>query len=549
MSAFSSSPQHLPINAALLDEAVHSDERTFVDRLGRTRRTIKGIELSVSDALTARDEAVLARDAAVAAAGPLYATIEEGRAAVADGETFAVVGVGDVAATIYRRVSASVSASQTQIPSTTAVLSAQKEALKSKLLLDFYTTATLAVPAKIVIDGDCDMQEVNPEPSFFLLDFWRASSENTNSFRVDADWVIFKDSSEPSFYLDFYRVATLEGIATSLRIDDYGNIDEVGAQINIGASEFTGDAINASLNSVKVSPDLSDSLYHVSAIPYDDLIAKYDALISESGGLLTKTWVGEDSAGNQVYSYDLKMPTKSVGGGGHIYMPLAKTMLLVAGVHGGEKPGAVALYLFFRRLVAEYFKSDVHARLRFGLNFRCIPVATPYGYIVGSRVNANGVDVNRNFSADWSTGGSTDPSSPNYRGLAPFSEPESQYLKVLVDSSEITHVIDSHSHGQPEMFWYGTNNSQCMAKMVDAAVDVSAWAAANIGIRNGVNLIYYAASSGGTFMKYVQSIGKPHALHEAPSLTHPMYGNITTMQKRRVNEISIQNVIEKISQL
>lgn len=79
MSAFSSSPQYLPINAALLDEAVHSDERTFVDRLGRTRRTIKGIELSVSDALTARDEAVLARDAAIAAAGPLYATIEEGR--------------------------------------------------------------------------------------------------------------------------------------------------------------------------------------------------------------------------------------------------------------------------------------------------------------------------------------------------------------------------------------------------------------------------------------------------------------------------------------
>lgn len=123
MSAFSSNPQHLPINAALLDEAVHSDDRTFVDRLGRTRRTIKGIELSVSDALTARDEAVLARDAAIAAAGPLYATIEEGRAAVADGETFAVQGeiAGAIAARFYRRVSDLQSVLIAEIPSSAAI--------------------------------------------------------------------------------------------------------------------------------------------------------------------------------------------------------------------------------------------------------------------------------------------------------------------------------------------------------------------------------------------------------------------------------------------
>ncbi len=131
MSEFSSNPQHLPINAALLDEAVHSDDRTFVDRLGRTRRTIKGIELSVSDALTARDEAVLARDAAIATAGPLYATIEEGRAAVADGEVFRVIGSGEDSTIVYRRISTSASELLTRTPTTAAVMSAKEAAAES----------------------------------------------------------------------------------------------------------------------------------------------------------------------------------------------------------------------------------------------------------------------------------------------------------------------------------------------------------------------------------------------------------------------------------
>lgn len=64
----------------------------------------------------AKNAAELARDAALAAAGPLYATIEEGRAAVADGETFAIQGDGEyIAAAIYRRTSPSESTKLTDI--------------------------------------------------------------------------------------------------------------------------------------------------------------------------------------------------------------------------------------------------------------------------------------------------------------------------------------------------------------------------------------------------------------------------------------------------
>jgi len=64
-----------------------------------------GLTAEINNAVA---EAGAARDAAIAAAGPLYATIAEGRAAVTDGKTFAVQGsTTEIAATIYRRVNAS----------------------------------------------------------------------------------------------------------------------------------------------------------------------------------------------------------------------------------------------------------------------------------------------------------------------------------------------------------------------------------------------------------------------------------------------------------
>lgn len=80
------------------------------------------VESARDVAVAAKDGAELARDAAIAAAGPLYATIEEGRAAVADGETFAVQGSVDVAASIYRRTSASQNTLIAELPSVAGML-------------------------------------------------------------------------------------------------------------------------------------------------------------------------------------------------------------------------------------------------------------------------------------------------------------------------------------------------------------------------------------------------------------------------------------------
>jgi len=55
-----------------------------------------------------------------------------------------------------------------------------------------------------------------------------------------------------------------------------------------------------------------------------------------------------------------------------------------------------------------------------------------------------GVDLNRNYPVDWEKAVS-DPSSPVYRGPAPFSEPETQAIRNLVLDHNFTHAISFHS--------------------------------------------------------------------------------------------------------
>lgn len=124
----SADPRDLLTNAENLDRAVNSSSRTWVDRRGVERATMHAVETAVPDAVAARvaaeaarDNALLARDAAIAAAGTIYATEAEGRAAVADGEMFRVAGSGTVAARLFQRTSATASLLITEFPSYAAL--------------------------------------------------------------------------------------------------------------------------------------------------------------------------------------------------------------------------------------------------------------------------------------------------------------------------------------------------------------------------------------------------------------------------------------------
>jgi protein MpaA len=59
-----------------------------------------------------------------------------------------------------------------------------------------------------------------------------------------------------------------------------------------------------------------------------------------------------------------------------------------------------------------------------------VPNLNPDGRALGTRLNANGVDLNRNFAVDWRPRGTA--WDPEYPGPRPFSEPESRIARRLI---------------------------------------------------------------------------------------------------------------------
>jgi murein peptide amidase A len=125
-----------------------------------------------------------------------------------------------------------------------------------------------------------------------------------------------------------------------------------------------------------------------------------------------------------------------------VWRPTARCELLIfAGIHGEEPETTYALSRALRQLVDR----PAHAAVVLGAN--------PDGLIRGTRANANGVDLNRNFpSSNWRadivTSRSTlpDPSDVQLSpGRQAGSEPETQALIALIDELRPDAVIALHA--------------------------------------------------------------------------------------------------------
>jgi protein MpaA len=110
----------------------------------------------------------------------------------------------------------------------------------------------------------------------------------------------------------------------------------------------------------------------------------------------------------------------------------ADTRVLVVGsLHGDEPEGRKVVR---RLLKAGGVPSDVELYLMRALN--------PDGLRMGTRQNARGVDLNRNFPRGWEHQG--EPGSRYYSGPRPLSEPESRAAARLVRRIDPTVTIWYH---------------------------------------------------------------------------------------------------------
>jgi murein peptide amidase A len=76
-------------------------------------------------------------------------------------------------------------------------------------------------------------------------------------------------------------------------------------------------------------------------------------------------------------------------------------------------------------------------------SFAIVPIVNPDGLEQGTRVNANGVDLNRNFpTLDWQE---ENQDTPYYSGSTAASEPETQAILRLLETHQPSKIITVHS--------------------------------------------------------------------------------------------------------
>ena len=170
------------------------------------------------------------------------------------------------------------------------------------------------------------------------------------------------------------------------------------------------------------------------AVKSDAVYAMYDELMAQHPSVITKHILGNDSVGNPIAYYKFT-PIKP-------NMPLAPdypTVFLECGMHGMEHMPPLATYLMLEQAYNNWQSDPLLEVLRHNVNFIIIPVSNPSGWNSFNRVNANGVDINRNFPVDWveTEVGAT------YSGPAPASELETQYVMQVFDENPTIDIYNN----------------------------------------------------------------------------------------------------------
>ena len=221
---------------------------------------------------------------------------------------------------------------------------------------------------------------------------------------------------------------------------------------------------------------------------YTTFITAWKTLINGHGGYVTETELGNASDNQKIYLYDFK-PSRITNQ--RTNMP---KIVIVACQHGTEKSNVYGLYYFVNNLLNKWNESPVLEYLRNHVEIMIIPVLNTYGFDHFSYKNANGVNLNRNYDANWVL--LADTNSDQYGGAAPFDQPETQIVRdLLLDNDDASLVVDFHTNGNSAVAqysyinYYGVspNSDAYFNRLIDAVAHQLASISANFNLDYSLN--------------------------------------------------------------
>lgn len=179
-----------------------------------------------------------------------------------------------------------------------------------------------------------------------------------------------------------------------------------------------------------------------------EIYERFDLLAD--GSYMTREDIGNASDGSRMYMYRLTSPTPQFSGSASGRRDKTKLkIMIICAQHGFEKSSIYGTYYFLRDLKEKYMSHEVLKYFRQYADFIIIPCANPYGIDTQEYVNANGVNLNRNWPVkDWTGMEGAKAGQSEFGGRSGGDQPEvKNIVRILQENKDALLVLDFHTNG------------------------------------------------------------------------------------------------------
>lgn len=207
-----------------------------------------------------------------------------------------------------------------------------------------------------------------------------------------------------------------------------------------------------------------DTQFHT----YDEMVEALTSLEKEFGALAKVSSIGKSIENRDIWAIRISDDSDT---------QQEKKAIVYMGTHHAREHVSTEIPLMFAEELLNRSVTDVDIQaLLKKIEIFIIPMVNPDGALhdikgknykwwrKNRRVNRGGsygVDLNRNYSYGWGTGGSSSsPTSDVYMGQAPFSEPETQAIRDFFTArTNVTIALSFHTYSELILYPWGGRDS------------------------------------------------------------------------------------------
>jgi PKD repeat protein len=292
---------------------------------------------------------------------------------------------------------------------------------------------------------------IRKEGSFFISDFSSAERAIMNQYEYDYE-VLIEDVEQ--YYID---------------ILNHPEKQESGLK-NASCASTSGSGSNYANPATPTNFNLGTMGGY---LKYNEMLAELDAMVQQYPNLITaKAPISSFVTFENRPIYHVKISDNP-------NVNETEPKVLYTAIHHAREPMSLMETIFFMWYVLEnYGTNEEITYLVNETQMFFVPCINPDGYVYNETTNPNGggmwrknrrnngggvygVDLNRNYGYGWgTTGTSTNTSNDTYCGTAPYSEPEVQAMRWLVQNHNFVTAFNAHTYARSILFPIGTTTAE-----------------------------------------------------------------------------------------